>query len=69
MPCSQDAEIEDALATAVIRVIDKEREAVTELATIRSRVLLDYRRNLADRMLDDYLGNLRQRGDVRIAVP
>lgn len=53
----------------VIRVIDKEREAVTELATIRSRVLLDYRRNLADRMLDDYLGNLRQRGDVRIAVP
>jgi hypothetical protein len=32
-------------------------------------VLLDYRRNLADRMLDDYLGNLRQRGDVRITVP
>ena len=42
---------------------------MADLATIRSRVLLDYRRNLADRMLEDYLGKLRQRGDVRIAAP
>jgi len=53
----------------VIRVVDKEREAVTELDAIRNRVLLDYRRGLADRMLEDYLAYLRQRADVRIAAP
>ena len=53
----------------VIRVVDKQREAVTDLASIRNRVLLDYRRTLADDMLRDYLDGLRQRAEIRIALP
>jgi hypothetical protein len=53
----------------VIRVVDKQREAVTDLASIRNRVLLDYRRSLADDMLSDYVDDLRQRADIRIAAP
>ena len=53
----------------VIRVIDRQREAVTDLASIRNRVLLDYRRTLADDMLRDYLDDLRQRAEIRIALP
>jgi hypothetical protein len=53
----------------VIRVVDKQREAVSDLASIRNRVLLDYRRTLADDMLREYLDDLRQRAEVRIAAP
>ena len=53
----------------VIRIVDKQREAVTDLASIRNRVLLDYRRTLADDMLRDYVDNLRQRAEIRIAAP
>lgn len=53
----------------VVRVVDKQREAVTDLASIRNRVLLDYRRMLADDMLRDYVDKLRQRADIRIAAP
>jgi len=53
----------------VVRVLARERARVENLATIRNRVLLDYRRNLAERMLGDYLDGLRERADVRIAAP
>ena len=49
----------------IIRVVAKERSAVTDLASIRNRVLLDYRRNLADGMLADYIGKLRDRAEIR----
>ena len=53
----------------VVRVNDKERTAIADLATVRNRVLLDYRRKLADTMLTDYIDNLRKRADVRLIEP
>ena len=53
----------------VVRVVAKERARVEDLSAIRNRVLLDYRRNLADRMLGEYLDGLRERADVRVAAP
>ena len=49
----------------IVEVVEKERAYVTDVSTIRNRLLLDYRRHLADRMLTDYIENLRQRADVR----
>lgn len=51
----------------VVRVVAKEKAYVTDLSTIRNRVLLDYRRNLADEMLAGYIENLRQRADVTVS--
>jgi hypothetical protein len=48
-------------------VVAKERAYVTELDAIRNRVLLDYRRNLADEMLEGYIDNLRQRADITVS--
>ena len=53
----------------VVRVTAKERTRVTDLGTIRNRVLLDYRRSLADEMLRRYIDNLRQRANIRVARP
>ena len=53
----------------VVRVVAKERSYVSDLGSIRNRVLLDYRRHLADTMLRDYLNGLRDRADIRVAVP
>ena len=53
----------------VIRVVERQREAVTDLAAVRSRVLLDYRRSLADDRLREYLGGLRERAEILIPAP
>ena len=53
----------------VIHVVAKERTAVTDLEAIRNRVLLDYRRNLADEMLAEYIGRLRERAEIRSRLP
>lgn len=53
----------------VVQVLDKESAVVTDLDLIRNRVLLDYRRNLAERTLRDYLGDLRRRADVVVVQP
>lgn len=53
----------------VLRVNGKERTEVTDLGTIRNRVLLDYRRSLADSMLGDYIDRLRQRANIRVVLP
>ena len=53
----------------VIRVVSKERTAVTDLEAIRNRVLLDYRRTLADEMLADYVERLRDRAEIRSRLP
>ena len=53
----------------VVQVIDKERGYVTDLNSVRNRVLLDYRRTLADEMLAQYIDGLRQRADVTVAIP
>lgn len=48
----------------VVRVEDKETAVETDLASIRNRVLIDYRRQLADELLEAYLQDLRQRADI-----
>jgi len=53
----------------VVRVIEKENAYVTNLDPIRNRVLLDYRRNLADEMLTSYIDGLRQRADIVVTEP
>ncbi len=53
----------------VVQVLEKESAVVTDLSAIRNRVLLDYRRSLADRTLRDYIDNLRRRADVDVVQP
>ena len=54
---------------AVVQVLEKESAVVTDLSAIRNRVLLDYRRSLADQTLRDYLDDLRRRADVDVVQP
>ena len=53
----------------IVRVNDKEMQAITDLDSVRNRVLLDYRRQLADDSLNNYIENLRQRAEVEVALP
>lgn len=53
----------------VVQVMERERGFITDLDSVRNRVLLDYRRNLADEMLAQYIDNLRQRADVTLTSP
>ena len=53
----------------VVQVLDKKSAVVTDLGTIRNRVLLDYRRRLADQTLRDYVDDLQRRADVQVALP
>ena len=53
----------------VVRINARERSTLTDLSTIRNRVLLDYRRKLADETLETYIEDLRQRADVTVAQP
>jgi hypothetical protein len=53
----------------VVQVLEKKSAVVTDLSTIRNRVLLDYRRSLADRTLREYLDDLRRRADVDVVQP
>jgi hypothetical protein len=53
----------------VLQVLEKESSAVTDLSSIRNRVLLDYRRSLAERSLREYLDDLRRRADVVVVQP
>ncbi len=53
----------------VVQVLEKESAVVTDLSAIRNRVLLDYRRSLADRTLRNYIDDLRRRADVDVVQP
>lgn len=50
----------------VLRLLDKEMSAATDLAAIRNRVLIDYRRHLADETLRNYIAGLRERASIRV---
>lgn len=50
----------------VLRLLDKEMSAATDLASIRNRVLIDYRRHLADETLRTYLAGLRERARIMV---
>ena len=53
----------------IVRINGKERSTLTDLDAIRNRVLVDYRRNLADTMLRNYVDGLRRRADISVAMP
>lgn len=53
----------------VVRIAGREDSAVADLDAVRSQVLIDYRRSLADRRLREYLDQLMRRADVTIAAP
>lgn|GEM_PF-3269721 len=53
----------------VVRLRSKELSAVTDLSLIRNRVLISYRRNLAQASLTQYVNQLRQRADVTVSTP
>ena len=53
----------------VVQVLEKKSAVVTDLGTVRNRVLLDYRRSLADQTLKDYVDDLRRRADVDVVLP
>lgn len=53
----------------VVQIIEKESAVISDLGKVRNRVLLDYRRALADRTLRAYLDDLRRRADVYVAQP
>ena len=53
----------------VVKMIEKERSYVNEISNIRSRVLLSYRRNLANSMLTSYIDDLRERAEIQVAIP
>jgi len=53
----------------VVKINAKERSILTDLGAIRNRVLVDYRRNLADTTLRNYVDSLRQRADISVAMP
>ncbi len=53
----------------VVHVLEKESAVVTDLDPIRNRVLLDYRRSLAERTLREYIDDLRRRADVVVVQP
>jgi len=53
----------------VVRVRSKELSTVTDLSLIRNRVLIAYRRDLAQNSLTQYVDQLRQRADITVATP
>jgi len=53
----------------VVRVNEKELATISNVAPVRNRVLLDYRRRMADTMLLSYIDNLRQRADISVIKP
>jgi hypothetical protein len=53
----------------IIRIVARHESSIIEFDRIRTQVLLDYRRSLADDRLRDYLDSLMQQADVVIARP
>ena len=53
----------------VVQVLGKESAVITDLDMVRNRVLLDYRRFLADEALQNYLDDLQRRADIEMVQP
>jgi hypothetical protein len=53
----------------VVQILEKKSAVITDLSAVRNRVLLDYRRNLADEALRDYLDGLQRRAEVDVVRP
>lgn len=50
----------------VIRLLEKEISPTTDLDAIRNRVLIDFRRSLADETLSSYVNGLRERASITV---
>ena len=53
----------------VVQVLEKESAVVSDLSKVHNRVLLDYRRSLAEQTLREYLDDFRRRADVVVVQP
>lgn len=53
----------------IVRLNEKQQSRVADFDSVSDRVLMEYRRALADRRLRDYLDTLRERADVVVAAP
>ena len=53
----------------VVQVLEKRSATVTDLSSVRNRILLDYRRNLANQTLEAYVNDLRRRAAVDVVKP
>lgn len=53
----------------VVQVLEKQTAVVSDLDSIRNRVLLDYRRSLAETRLTEYLDELRRRAELVVTLP
>jgi len=53
----------------VVRLVDRVQSEETDLDAIRNRVLVAYRRHLADSLLERYVERLRQQADIAVALP
>lgn len=53
----------------ILRLVSKQEETVADFESVRARVLLDYRRSLADTRLREYVENLRRQADVDVRQP
>ena len=53
----------------VVRVNEHAESVLADLATVRSQVLVDYRRSLARSMLSDYLEGLRRNAELTLLKP
>ena len=53
----------------IIRVRRHENATRAELSAVRSQVLLDYRRQLADQLMRDYIAGLLRQADISIGPP
>ena len=53
----------------VVRVNSHEEAVRASLDAVRSQVLLDYRRGMADRLLAEYIEGLRRTADIQVAAP
>ncbi|MBT8078817.1 MAG: peptidylprolyl isomerase [Gammaproteobacteria bacterium] len=53
----------------VVRLNGRQEATLADFATVSTRVLNDYRRDLADRSLRDYLDSLKDQSDVTTVAP
>ena len=53
----------------IVRVTHAESAVITDLRSISNQVLLHYRRELADALLNTYINDLRSRADIEVTLP
>lgn len=53
----------------IVRINGRQEATIADFATVSTRVLNDYRRDLADRSLRDYLDSLKDQSDVTMIAP